>query len=578
MKGNWKTNIHNLLLTMWPYRGEMTVAILCAFLKQASIIGAAALTSYVVGLAMQGNLNSHSHVLIGWLIACVLVRAMAFFGEMYFAHDVAFRVIRNYRILLYEKICAIAPAYTLRTQTGQLGQSLVADVEILELFLAHTFSSFLIACTVTIVIIAVLLKISPLLSVLLLFTAILLYWIPYSMRRQSDREGETQRRALAEANTTLVESVQGLREIVTLRGTERYNDLIHARMKTLYDSQYEYGKIKGNEVMLTHLTCGLFTAAVMAISALLVHSGKISITMYPVAVMLSTVVLGPVMELTTVAQELGIVFAASNRVQKMLAQVPEVKDEGHREPTSNDCRVEFENVSFSYEEGVPILNNVSFSVAPRETVVLVGQTGAGKSTCANLLLRYWDADAGRITINGVDIRYYKISSLRKMISAVQQETYLFHNSIRENIRIGKVSATEREVRSAAKRANAEEFISELPKGYDTVTGERGYRLSGGQRQRISIARTLLRDTPIVIFDEAVSNLDTENEKFIQETLSTQLQDKTVLMIAHRLSTIVAADKIVMLDQGRVVAQGNHHTLLENSEEYRSLIKNQIIQD
>lgn len=385
-----------------------------------------------------------------------------------------------------------------------------------------------------------------------------------------------QRHALAEANTVLVESVQGLREITTLRGTERFKDLIHERMAQLYSSQFEYGKIKGNEVMQTHLICGLFTATVMAVSAMLVRSGTLTMTMYPVAVMLSTVVLGPVMELTTVAQELGIVFAASNRVQNTLQQIPEVADHGTLEPVKQDCQIRFENVSFSYEEE-PVLEKVSFSVAPKETVVLVGQTGAGKSTCANLLLRYWDVDQGKITINGTDIRDYSIASLRDMISAVQQETYLFHDSVKENIRIGKSGASDEEIRLAAVKANAAEFIEELPNGYDTITGERGYRLSGGQRQRISIARTLLRDTPIVIFDEAVSNLDTENEKYIQKTLRDQLKDKTVIMIAHRLSTIVAADKIVMLDHGRVVAQGTHEDLLKSSEAYYSLIHNQLLQ-
>ena len=162
-----------------------------------------------------------------------------------------------------------------------------------------------------------------------------------------------------------------------------------------------------------------------------------------------------------------------------------------------------------------------------------------------------------------------------MISAVQQETYLFHTSVRDNIRIGCLDATDEEIVSASVKANAEEFIDALPEGYDTVTGERGFRLSGGQRQRIAIARALLRDAPIVIFDEAVSSLDTENEKYLQETLRTQLEGKTVLMIAHRLSTIVAADKIVMLEHGRVVATGSHEELLATSGPYRNLIGKQL---
>ena len=235
-------------------------------------------------------------------------------------------------------------------------------------------------------------------------------------------------------------------------------------------------------------------------------------------------------------------------------------------------------MSFSYSEGEgeePVLDDVSFSIDPDETVVLVGHTGAGKSTCANLLLRYWDPDAGRITVGGRDLRDYRISAVRKMISAVQQETYLFHTSVRDNIRIGRLDATDEEIASASAKANAEEFIDALPEGYDTVTGERGFRLSGGQRQRIAIARALLRDAPIVIFDEAVSSLDTENEKYLQDTLRTQLAGKTVLMIAHRLSTIVAADKIVMLEDGKVVATGSHEELLTSSEPYRKLIRKQM---
>lgn len=578
MRNNISENISNLSKSIRPYRGEMAAAILSALFKQGTVIAAAGITSYIVGLALSGTLGDRSGTLIAVLLVCVLLRALSYFGEMYFAHDVAFKVIRNFRLDLYEKICEVSPAYTLRKKTGQLGQAIVADVEVLELFLAHTFSTFFIALVVTLIIAVVLWQISPVMVMLMLLAALLLVSVPYAVRKRSQKVGATVREDLAEGNSALVESVQGLREIITLRSEGRFRDKVRARMQKLYDSQYSYGTIKGTEMMMNHVISGLFTAAVMATAAVLVSRGNISMAMYPVTVMLSTVVLGPVNELTTIAQELGLVFAASNRIQHMLTLEPTVKDEGTETAPEGDFRVVFGHVSFSYGEGEseePVLDDVSFSIDPDETVVLVGHTGAGKSTCANLLLRYWDPDAGQITVGGRDLRDYRISAVRKMISAVQQETYLFHTSVRDNIRIGRLDATDEEIVSASVKANAEEFIDALPEGYDTVTGERGFRLSGGQRQRIAIARALLRDAPIVIFDEAVSSLDTENEKYLQETLRTQLEGKTVLMIAHRLSTIVAADKIVMLENGRVVATGSHEELLATSGPYRNLIGKQL---
>ena len=578
MKNNISENISNLSKSIRPYRGEMAAAILSALFKQGTVIAAAGITSYIVGLALSGTLGDRSGRLIAILVVCVLLRALSYFGEMYFAHDVAFKVIRNFRLDLYEKICEVSPAYTLRKKTGQLGQAIVADVEVLELFLAHTFSTFFIALVVTLIIAVVLWQISPVMVMLMLLAALLLVSVPYAVRKRSQKVGATVREDLAEGNSALVESVQGLREIITLRSEGRFRDKVRTRMQKLYDSQYSYGTIKGTEMMMNHVISGLFTAAVMATAAVLVSRGNISMAMYPVTVMLSTVVLGPVNELTTIAQELGLVFAASNRIQHMLTLEPTVKDEGTETAPAGDFRVVFDHVSFSYSEGEgeePVLDDVSFSIDPDETVVLVGHTGAGKSTCANLLLRYWDPDAGRITVGGRDLRDYRISAVRKMISAVQQETYLFHTSVRDNIRIGRLDATDEEIASASAKANAEEFIGALPEGYDTVTGERGFRLSGGQRQRIAIARALLRDAPIVIFDEAVSSLDTENEKYLQDTLRTQLAGKTVLMIAHRLSTIVAADKIVMLEDGKVVATGSHEELLTSSEPYRKLIRKQM---
>lgn len=569
-------HVRNLVASMKPYSGEMLLTILCSFLKQASVIGMVSITAYMVGLAVEGELMKRFVPLLVGLIACILLRAALNYGEMWFGHDVAFCVIRNYRLALYKKISRLAPAYMMRESTGKLGQTLIGDVEVLELFLAHTFGNFVVAVVVTVIVMCVLFAISPLLGAILIPATLLIAVVPYSMKKRAASQGKDVRARLSESNSTMIEGIQGLREIITFNHQEEYKKKCLDGMQALYGAQQAYGRRKGMESLLTSATVGCFTVAVMVVAAGLVANGTINFSMYPVAVMLANVVLAPVMEVATVAQELGLVFAAATRIQTVLSETPAVADEGSETKVPRNCKVEFSNVNFGYPPGdEQVLSNVSFDINPGETVVLVGHSGAGKSTCANLLLRYWDVHCGNIRINGRDIRDYKMDTLRETISAVQQETYLFHASIRENIRLGRVDATDAEVENAARLANAHDFILSLPNGYDTIAGEHGYALSGGQRQRIAIARAILKDTPIVIFDEAVSSLDTENERDIQHTLKTRLKGKTMLMIAHRLSTILSADKIVMLEKGRVIAVGTHEQLLKDSREYRELVSKQL---
>lgn len=573
-----KQSIRNLITSIKPYSGEMSLAVISSLLKQAAVICSVALTSYIVGIALEGTLTDQVYWLLAALIVCILLRALANYGEMWLAHDVAFRVIRNFRLDLYLKISELSPAYTMRRKTGQLGQAVISDVEVLELFLAHTFSGFLVAVIITGAIMAILFFINPLFSLLLLMAAILMGMIPYSMRKRADRQGTDVREKLADNNSLLVENVQGMREIITLNGKESFKKRILTGMDELYQAQEVYGRRKGAEGMMTQILCGCFTVTVMSLAAFLVAQGKIAFSMYPVAVMLSSVVLSPVIEVAQVAQELGLVFASSDRIQEVLTAKPVVQDTGKEKCNHTGCDVEFQNVEFGYDSRgeSSVLHNVSFRIRNGETVVLVGHSGAGKTTCANLLLRYWDPQKGSVKIGGRDIRGYSMESLRQTVCAIQQETYLFHTTIQENIRMGYPEATDAQVEAAVKAANAHAFISALPEGYNTVTGERGFRLSGGQRQRIAIARALLKDAPVVIFDEAVSNLDTENERYIQNTLKTQLKGKTVLIIAHRLSTILAADRIVMLDNGCIVADGTHEELLHQCPQYRELIGSQLL--
>jgi ABC-type multidrug transport system fused ATPase/permease subunit len=297
--------------------------------------------------------------------------------------------------------------------------------------------------------------------------------------------------------------------------------------------------------------------------------------------MMSTLLFSPIMEVSNVARNLGNVTGAADRIQRVLDETEEVVDDGPDVDmvSLGTPRIVFDDVSFSYDESTaPALKGVSFTVEPGETVALVGPSGAGKTTCSSLLLRTWDVDSGSISVAGRDIREMSLDSLHTLLSAVLQDSYLFNMPVRENIRLGRLDASDDEVEAAAKTAHIHDFIESLPAGYDTMTGERGSQLSGGQRQRISIARAVLKNAPILILDEAVSNLDTENERAIQKALDEQLAGRTSLVIAHRLSTILSADRIVVLNAGRVEADGTHAELLATSEFYRKLIELQLAKE
>jgi subfamily B ATP-binding cassette protein MsbA len=273
-------------------------------------------------------------------------------------------------------------------------------------------------------------------------------------------------------------------------------------------------------------------------------------------------------------------IAASERIFEMLDTHTEVIEKPGAEPlTPFRTTIEFRDVAFVYEDASSrILRNVSLTVRAGHMVAIVGRSGAGKTTLVNLLPRFYDVSAGAILIDGVDVRDATVASLRKQIGIVTQDTVLFDDSIARNIAYGSPEATPQQIESAARAANAHDFISALPKGYETMIGERGQRLSGGQRQRVAIARALLKDAPILVLDEATSALDTESELLVQDALSNLMRNRTSFVIAHRLSTIRRADAIIVLEHGRVVEMGRHDELLAHTDgTYAALYQLQLLE-
>ncbi len=294
-----------------------------------------------------------------------------------------------------------------------------------------------------------------------------------------------------------------------------------------------------------------------------------------VTALLTTI--SPTKSLAEVSANIHQGTAAAERLFGLLDTEPEVRDRpGARRLAAFNDHIRYENVSFSYAGGPPVLEDLALEVGRGEIVALVGSSGAGKSTAMDLLPRFYDPSAGRITIDGRDVRELTVASLRAQMGIVTQETILFHDTVRNNIAYGVADASDEAVRQAAVAAHAHAFIAGLPQGYDTVIGERGIKLSGGERQRLAIARALLKNPPILLLDEATSALDAESERLVQEALERLMRDRTVLVIAHRLSTVQHADRIVVLEKGRVVATGTHRELLEQGGLYRRLYDLQFV--
>ena len=322
---------------------------------------------------------------------------------------------------------------------------------------------------------------------------------------------------------------------------------------------------------MTEVLAALGTAVILWYGSRLVVNAEVTGAQFVGFLGLSLKLYAPVKNVAkfpAVAQP-GLV--AAERVFEFLDTDAKIKDRPHAKAVQGlEREIVYDRVSFSYHQGAPVLEDLSFRVPQGTVLALVGPSGAGKSTVVDLLSRFFEVSSGSISIDGVDVRDVRVSDLRSLMAVVAQETVLFHDTVACNIAYGRPGATAEEVAAASHAANAHEFIVGLPDGYDTVVGERGVELSGGQRQRIAIARAILRDAPILIFDEATSALDTESERLIQDALARLVEGRTVLVIAHRLSTVQRADQILVLEDGGLVEYGDHETLLAQSGRYRAL--------
>ncbi|CAC7332354.1 SAV1866 family putative multidrug efflux ABC transporter [Staphylococcus aureus] len=562
-----------------PYKYRIFATIIVGIIK----FGIPMLIPLLIKYAIDGVINNHAlttdekvhHLTIAIGIALfifVIVRPPIEFIRQYLAQWTSNKILYDIRKKLYNHLQALSARFYANNQVGQVISRVINDVEQTKDFILTGLMNIWLDCITIIIALSIMFFLDVKLTLAALFIFpfyILTVYVFFGRLRKLTRERS---QALAEVQGFLHERVQGISVVKSFAIEDNEAKNFDKKNTNFLTRALKHTRWNAYSFAAINTVTDIGPIIVIGVGAYLAISGSITVGTLAAFVGYLELLFGPLRRLVASFTTLTQSFASMDRVFQLIDEDYDIKNGVGAQPIEiKQGRIDIDHVSFQYNDNeAPILKDINLSIEKGETVAFVGMSGGGKSTLINLIPRFYDVTSGQILIDGHNIKDFLTGSLRNQIGLVQQDNILFSDTVKENILLGRPTATDEEVVEAAKMANAHDFIMNLPQGYDTEVGERGVKLSGGQKQRLSIARIFLNNPPILILDEATSALDLESESIIQEALDVLSKDRTTLIVVHRLSTITHADKIVVIENGHIVETGTHRELMSKQGAYEHL--------
>jgi ATP-binding cassette subfamily B protein len=552
----YSTTFQRLLGFLRPYRLSLAVSVVLAVGYQAAGLMATYLTGSVAA-ALQAGERHRLPWLVGAIVALGVARAVTMGGRRFISGHQALGVEMDMRNAVYAKLLRLSFGFYDRHQTGQLMSRATVDLQGVRFFLGYGLIFFFQNAFTVVGVGIVVFVISWKLALIVMAIAPVLIAVAYRYSHVSHPVLRDVQQKMADVATVAEENIVGVHVVKSFAQEDAEQEKFEKRSESVFDLSVRANRQRAFYIPLLSFLPLLAQAAVLLVGGRMVANGSLSVASFVRFNLYLAMLVMPLRALGMWIGQAQRATASGERIFQVIDEPEEIGDaRDSRELPPGEGRIAFEDVTFGYDPDRPVLHDVSLELAPGRVVALIGHTGAGKTTLASLVPRFYDVQRGRVTIDGADVRELTLTSLRREIGVISQDPFLFSATVRENIAFGRADATDDEVERAARLAQAHEFVEALPEGYDTVIGERGITLSGGQRQRVAIARALVVDPRILILDDATASVDATTEARIREGLREAMRGRTTIIIAHRLSTIALADEIVVIDDGRIVVHGS----------------------